>query len=127
MIKIDHIALWVKDLDRMKTFYQTHFGACAGEKYENPKKQFQSYFLQFAGGSRLELMHRPDIAERAGFEAFGYAHIALSVGSKEAVDEMAQTLQDAGLEKLSGPRTTGDGCYEAAFKDPENNTLEITV
>lgn len=127
MIKIDHVALWVKDLEQMKRFYQTYFSACAGGKYENPKKQFQSYFLQLPSGPRLELMHRPEIAERLGPDAFGYAHIALSMGSKEAVDEMAQTLQDAGFEKLSGPRTTGDGCYEAAFKDPENNTLEITV
>lgn len=130
-MRIDHVAIWVRDLERMRAFYEQYFAATASENYVNPAKGFSSYFLSFGGGdsTRLELMHREDItsAGDVGAEHWGYAHLAMSLGSQVAVDQMAQRLRDDGYELLDGPRTTGDGYYEALLLDPEGNRLEITI
>ena len=125
-MKINHIAIRTKDIERLRSFYTKYFGAVSGEKYHNPKKGFTSYFLSFNGDTRLELMHRPGLAENA-FEVYGLAHIAISVGSKEAVDELTRTLEDDGYAIICNPRTTGDGYYESVIADPEGNIIEITV
>ncbi len=129
-MKIEHIAVWTKDLERLKEFYTQYFGASAGNKYVNPRKGFASYFLQFGSGARLEIMSsdRRDPTKREGENpSIGYAHIAFSVGSKENVDELTARLQEAGVELLSGPRTTGDGYYESVILDPDGNQVEITI
>lgn len=123
-MRIEHVGMWTKDLETMRAFYETYFKAQSGEQYNNPKKQFTSYFLTFESGSRLELMHREDISKEAA-ESFGYAHLALSVGDKDAVDKMVDRLQEDGYAMLNGPRTTGDGYYEAVIEDPEGNLIEI--
>ncbi|XEO94548.1 VOC family protein [Latilactobacillus sakei] len=123
---IEHVGLWVHDLETMKTFYQTMFQATAGELYENHKKGFQSYFLTFTDGARLELMHQD--SELAGLATKGQiAHLAMAVGSETAVDQLVAKLQAQGLPLLNGPRVTGDGYYEAVVQDPEQNLIELTV
>jgi lactoylglutathione lyase len=127
---IEHLAIWVHDLDRMKSFYQVYFGAVSGEKYVNPKKQFESYFLSFKSGPRLEIMKRPDIPANQNdvhHQYLGLIHFAVSVGSKEKVDSLTKKLADDGFEIVDGPRTTGDGYYESVVLDPEGNRIEITV
>ena len=129
-MKIEHLAIWVYDLDRMKSFYRTYFGAVAGEKYVNPKKQFESYFLSFESGPRLEIMKRPDIPANQNdvhHQYLGLIHFAVSVGSKENVDSLTKRLADDGFEIVGEPRTTGDGYYESVVLDPEGNRIEITV
>ena len=129
-MKIEHLAIWVNDLENMREFYQQYFNAQSGERYHNPKKQFTSYFLSFENGSRLELMHRPDIRSRlkeAGLEQIGLAHFAIAVGSKTKVDNMTLALQRAGFSVVGQPRTTGDGYYESVILDPEGNRIEITI
>lgn len=131
MIKIEHVAIWANDIETLKAFYATYFGAQANTKYTNAQKHFQSYFLTFASGARLELMQRPDIKQRTGTspdqEFAGYAHLALAVGSEAAVDALTQRLVDDGYLRLDGPRRTGDGYYESVVLDPEGNRLEITA
>jgi lactoylglutathione lyase len=127
-MKIEHVAIWTNDLERMRTFYETCFGATAGPRYHNPAKQFSSYFLSFDGGARLELMQIPDLPGGAGSaHAIGYAHLALSVGSQTAVDTLTARLQADGTPILDGPRTTGDGYYESVIADPDGNRIEITI
>ncbi len=126
MPHITHIALWTADLERMKAFYQTWFSAQTGEKYTNPKTGFQSYFLRFEGGTPLEIMTAPGVAANEGGKKFGYAHIAFSVGSKEAVIALTEKMQAAGVIELSVPRTTGDGYFESVVTDPDGNPVEIT-
>jgi lactoylglutathione lyase len=128
-MKIEHLAIWVSDLEASRQFYETYFKATAGEKYHNPKKSFTSYFLSFGDGCRLELMHRPDISKvlQEGHEAMGLTHFALSVGSKEKVDELTERLKNDGYVVVGQPRTTGDVYYESVVLDPEGNRLEITV
>lgn len=128
-MKIEHLAIWAHDLEQLKNFYQTYFGAVAGEKYVNSKKQFESYFLSFATGPRLEIMKRPDIRSNSnGHEEFlGLIHFAISVGSKETVDSLTKKLGEDGFEIVGAPRTTGDGYYESVVLDPEGNRIEITV
>lgn len=125
-MKIEHIGLWTIDLERMKDFYEKYFSAKSGEPYHNPKKGFRSYFLTFDSGSRLELMHRDDI-KHPNIESYGYTHLALSVGNEEAVDNLVHKLESDGYMLVSGPRTTGDGYYEAVIEDPEGNLVELTA
>lgn len=127
---ISHLALWVRDLETLKTFYEQYFGAQANTGYVNERKQFQSYFLRFAAGATLELMQRPDIpalAKEPGQEFLGYAHLAMAVGSEAAVDALTTRLVNDGYQRLDGPRWTGDGYYESVVLDPEGNRIEITV
>ena len=127
---IAHLAIWTRDLERMRTFYETYFGAASSPIYHNPTKQFRSYFLSFGTGCQLELMHRPDIPDDASdllTQRTGLIHFALSVGSRERVDELTDRLKNDGYQRLDGPRTTGDGYYESVVLDPENNRIEITI
>ena len=127
-MKIEHIAIWVDDLEKMRQFYRTYFNVSCGEKYVNPKKQYASYFLSFGPGqSRIELMHRPDIGENTGKRGFtkGLAHLSLSLGSKEAVNQLTERLRKADYTIASEPRTTGDVYYESAVLDPEGNYIEL--
>lgn len=130
-MKIEHVALWANDIEQLKAFYETYFEAQGNAKYTNPRTHYQSYFLTFASGARLELMQRPDIAARdranSAQEFMGYAHLAMAVGSEAAVDELTYRLVRDGYERLSGPRRTGDGYYESVVLDPEGNRIEITV
>ena len=125
-MKIEHVALWVTDLELVKAFYEKYFEAKAGDRYHNPKTRFSSYFLSFDEGSRLELINKKHLSPRVA-DALGYGHIALSVGGKEAVDEKTALLVADGFALLSGPRTTGDGYYESVVQDPEGNLVEITT
>ena len=120
--------MYVKDLESAKAFFIKYFGAASGKKYHNEKTGFCSYFLSFDDGTRLEIMAKPGIGnEPKNHSHIGYAHIAFSLGSKEAVDELTEKLKNDGFEVLSGPRTTGDGYYESCIAGFEGNLIEITI
>lgn len=123
---LEHIAIWTKDLEMMKDFYVEFFAAKANERYHNRKTGFQSYFLTFESGSRIELTTKQFLSARSA-DALGYAHMAISVGSKENVDKFVEKFLAAELPLLNGPRTTGDGYYEAVVQDPEGNLIELTI
>jgi lactoylglutathione lyase len=127
-MKIEHIAMYVNDLERTKDFFIKYFEAKANQGYHNQKTDFKSYFLSFDDGSRLEIMNKPglDHNERK-FLHTGYIHIAFSVGSKEKVDSLTTELRIAGYEVISGPRVTGDGYYESCIVGIEGNQIEITI
>lgn len=125
-MRINHIAVWVQDLERMKAFYKMYFDCKANEIYTNSKKQFSSCFLSFSDGSRIELMQRADISTRPALEMHGWAHIAIDVGSKENVDALTAKLEKDGFKIISYPRVTGDGYYESVIGDPEGNLIELT-
>lgn len=128
-MKIEHLAIWVDDVEVMRQFYITYFGMTGGEKYFNPAKNYTAYFLTFGEDkTRLEIMHRPDITDAFGKRGFakGIAHFAVSVGSKEAVNELTERLRADNYMIESEPRTTGDGYYESVVLDPEGNYVEIS-
>lgn len=127
MIRIEHVGVWVRDIDAVAAFYARHFGATVGERYENPRKGFASRFLAFADGARLELMTRTDITERAARELLGLAHVAITLADEAAVDAFAARLRATGVAVLDGPRRTGDGYYECVALDPEGNRVEIAA
>nr|WP_103984077.1 VOC family protein [Parabacteroides chinchillae] len=126
-MKLDHMAMYVHDLENMKNFFVRFFSAQANQMYYNLKTGLRTYFLTFADGSRLEIMNRPEvlIQEKEMFPS-GYTHIAFSVGSKEVVDDLTHILRNNGYTVISGPRKTGDGYYESCIQGPENNLIEIT-
>jgi len=127
-MKIDHFAMYVNDLEAVKDFFVRYFNAVSNEMYHNKKTDFKSYFLSFEDGSRLEIMTRPGLVdEQKNPLRCGFIHLAMSVGSKEKVDTLTETLRNDGYQLASGPRTTGDGCYESCFYGLENNLIEITV
>ena len=128
-MNIEHLAIWVNDLEEMKDFYTRFFGVTANKKYHNPTKQFSSYFLSFKTGARIELMYKPDISDRltTHSQTMGYAHFAISVGSKDQVDNLTEKIRLEGYKVVGEPRTTGDGYYESVISDPEGNLIEITI
>ena len=128
-MNIEHIALWTNDLERSKEFYIEFFKGEAGKKYYNSKKNFESYFLKFQSGARLEIMRLPNVsAKNDNNKIFiGYAHLAFSVRSEEKVKELTETLRERGYSVVSEPRKTGDGYFESCVLDPDGNEVEITV
>ena len=127
-MKIDHIAMYVNDLDAAKDFFVKYFDARANDGYHNKSTDFKSYFLTFEDGARLEIMNNPDIKDlEKDATRTGYIHIAFSVGSKEKVDRLTEQLKSDGYDVISGPRTTGYGYYESCIIGIEDNLVEITV
>ncbi len=127
-MKIDHIAMYVNDLEGAKEFFVNYLHGVPNEGYHNRKTDFRSYFLTFEDGARLELMSRPGMEDGPkSMQRTGYIHIAFSVGSKERVDQLTARLKADGYEVVSGPRTTGDGYYESCVIGLEGNQIEITV
>lgn len=128
MMKIDHIALFVADLERAKNFWMKYFDAKPNELYHNPRTGLKTYILSLDGEARVEIMSRPDVQPSTpDIPRMGYAHVSVSLGSKERVDAMTEWLRADGYAIVSGPRTTGDGYYETCFTDGEGNQIEITV
>lgn len=129
-MKIHHLAIWTQHLEAIKEFYQTYFQAVAGPKYINAQKGFESYFLTFGEDeTRLEIMQMPGIPvtrDDPRTQFTGLIHFAVSVGTKETVDQLTERLERDGFEVISLPRWTGDGYYESVVLDPDGNRVEIT-
>ena len=127
-MNIEHVSIYVKDLEGAKEFFIKYFNGRSNSGYHNPDTDFRSYFISFDDGARIELMTRPELKDEEKYSyRTGYAHIAFSVGSKEKVDALTNELRKNGFDVLSGPRTTGDGYYESCIVAFESNQIEITV
>jgi lactoylglutathione lyase len=127
-MRIEHVAIWTTDLGRCKHFYTTYFRAIAGANYVNPAKGFESCFLSFDGGARLEAMSTTTLSLARlppGAQRLGLTHLAISVGSERDVDELTKRLRVDGITIVDGPRRTGDGYYESVVIDPDGNRIEI--
>lgn len=127
-MKIEHIAMYVNDLESTKEFFIQYFDAAANNEYHNLKTDFRSYFLSFDDGTRLEIMNKPNMLNsEKDINRTGYIHIAFSLGSAEKVDLLTKKLLSDGYEVISGPRTTGDGYYESSVIGFEGNQIELTI
>ncbi|MBK7180142.1 MAG: VOC family protein [Chloroflexi bacterium] len=135
-MKIDHIAIWTRQLDPMREFYERYFNGRSSPRYTNPRTGFQSYFVSFGDGARLELMQMEGMGANpntAVTQHLGYIHLAMSVGGETAdggeaaVDALTNRLRQDGYPVLGEPRRTGDGYYESVILDPDGNRIEITV
>ena len=123
--RVEHVAIWVRDLERVREFYVAKLGASSGARYHNPTTGFSSYFVSFGEGCRIELMQRADVAARPEARTAGYAHLSLTLGGRAEVDRAVASLRQQGVAIESEPRTTGDGYYEAVILDPEGNPIEL--
>jgi lactoylglutathione lyase len=130
-MKLEHVAIWTEDLERLKDYYVKYFGGKSNDKYFNPTKNFESYFLTFESGARLEIMKKPDIPANLNDtikkQHQGIIHLAFGVETMAEVEGKLKELQQNGYQILSGPRKTGDGYYEFETLDPDNNRLEVTT
>jgi lactoylglutathione lyase len=127
-MKIEHVAMYVNDLLSEKEFFITYFNARSDSGYQNEKTGFQSFFLTFEDGARLEIMKKPGMENSSKtLDRTGYAHLAFSLGDKSKVDELTDRIKAAGYKVISGPRTTGDGYYESCILDGEGNQIELTT
>lgn len=127
-MRIEHIAMYVNDLEGTRKFFEQYMGAISNNMYHNEKTGFKSYFLAFGDGARLEIMNKPDMDDAdKSLQRTGFIHIAFSVGSKEKVDLLTTQMKKDGYEVISGPRTTGDGYYESCIIGIEGNQIEITI
>ena len=127
-MKIEHVAIWSTDIEKLRNFYVTYFGAVANDRYQNNKTGFTSYFLTFKEGARLEIMHKKTIlpVEQQNEDYLGYAHLAMNVGTKSEVTRLTNQLREDGYHIAGEPRTTGDGYFESVILDPDGNQIEIT-
>ena len=125
---IEHIAMYVNNLETARDFFVKYFQAVSNDCYHNPKTGFRAYFLTVEDGARLEIMNKPGVEDlEKSLARTGYIHIAFSVGSREKVDALTEKLKEDGFQVVSGPRTTGDGYYESCVVGLEGNQIEITV
>jgi len=125
-MRLDHMAVYVQDLEITRLFYEKYFGAKSNAQYHNPKTGLRTYFLSFDNGSRIEIMSKPGVAAGGGgAEQTGYAHLALCAGDEQSVDALTDRLRNDGYAVYSGPRLTGDGYYESCVSDPDGNRIEI--
>ncbi|MBO4784105.1 MAG: VOC family protein [Lachnospiraceae bacterium] len=125
---IEHVAMYVNDLEKTRDFFVDFLDGKSNDGYHNKKTGFRSYFVSFDGGSRIEVMNKPDMTDdNKGLNRTGYAHIAFSTGSKERVDELTERIRNAGYVVISDPRTTGDGYYESCIVAIEGNQIELTI
>ena len=127
-MRIDHAALFCRDLEQMRQFFIEYFDARSNEQYHNPRTGLRTYILSFTEGStRLELMQRPDVQDADPSQpAIGYVHLSFAVGSRKGVDLLTRRLAADGYTVTSGPRTTGDGYYESSILGPEGIQIELT-
>ena len=129
-MRIEHVALWTEDLERLASFYSSYFGAKAGDRYTNATKGFESRFLTFDSGARLEIMRTTSMSPvkyQPAVQRMGLTHLAVSVGSEQSVDELTARLRKDGHTIVGNPRRTGDGYYESVVADPDGNLIEITA
>jgi lactoylglutathione lyase len=126
-MRIEHVGMWVQNIDTVADFYARYLGARVGALYQNPLTGFASRFLEFGTGARLEIMTRADVSARSLPELLGLAHVAIAVGPDSAVDALAARFRQDGVAVESGPRRTGDGYYECVVRDPEGNRVEIAA
>ena len=128
---LEHVAIWSKDIEKLKAFYCRYFGAVSNELYHNASKSFKSYFLNFETGARLEIMQKPAIPGNLNdtivAQHLGIIHLAFDVHTMQNVNDKAIESQNDGFTILGGPRKTGDGYYEFETLDPDNNRLEVTT
>ena len=125
---IEHIAMYVNDLEKARDFFVKYLNGKSNDGYHNKTTDFRSYFISFDDGARLEIMNKPGLVDdEKSLNRTGYIHIAFSLGSKEKVDELTARLKADGYEVVSGPRTTGDGYYESCIVGIEENQIELTV
>ena len=128
MMKLEHVAMFVNDLESARDFFVKYLGGRSNDGYHNPKTDFRSFFISFDDGARLEIMNKPVMNDiEKPLNRTGYVHLAFSVGSKEKVDELTDRLTKDGYELISGPRYTGDGYYESCIVGIEGNQIEITI
>lgn len=127
-MKIEHIAMYVNELESARDFFVKYLGGVSNDGYHNVKTGFRSFFISFEDGARLEIMNKPSMEDiEKPVNRTGYIHIAFSVGSVEEVDRLTRVFREDGYVVLSGPRTTGDGYYESCIVGIEGNQIEITV
>lgn len=122
---IEHVAIWVENLEEMKNFYCINFNGYSNNRYYNPETNFSSYFISYKSGPRIELMNKPGYKASASKQFSG--HISFSLGSKKMVDEKTEFFRKLNIKIIGQPRTTGDGYYESIIADPEGNLIELTI
>jgi lactoylglutathione lyase len=131
MMILDHIAIWTRNLELLKDYYVKFFDGCANSKYVNRETKFESYFISFGSGSRLEIMQLPDVPanlnDTVGKQHIGIIHIAFGMKDMQQVISKSEELHEAGFKILRGPRRTGDGYFEFETLDPDNNRIEVTT
>lgn len=124
-MKLHHIAIWTYRLEELKEFYTHFFGGKSNEKYVNPKKGFESYFISFEDGVPLELMSRPDVQNTPIEEnRLGLTHLAFTFPSEEEVLRFTEQMRAEGYTIAGEPRTSGDGYFESVVLDPDGNRIE---
>lgn len=126
-MKLTHVAVWTTRLEELRAFYETYFDGKSGEKYVNPAKGFESYFILFDGGTSLEIMRCTTVTEKAENTMTGWCHIAFDAESREGVEALTERLRKDDYRIVSEPRMTGDGYYESVVADPDGNLVEIVA
>ena len=130
-MNIDHVAIWTTQLETLKDYYIKHFNGSSNRKYTNNERHFESYFISFDSGTRLELMQMPGIPQNLNDSVekqyLGIIHLSFGMGNMDLINEKCIELKRDGFRILKGPRKTGDGYWEFETLDPDNNRIEVSA
>ena len=130
-MNIDHVAIWTTQLETLKDYYIKHFNGRSNRKYTNNERHFESYFISFDSGTRLELMQMPGIPQNLNDSVekqyLGIIHLSFGMGNMDLVNEKCIELKRDSFRILKGPRKTGDGYWEFETLDPDNNRIEVAA
>jgi lactoylglutathione lyase len=130
-MNIDHVAIWTSQLEKLKDYYIKYFNGKSNRKYTNKERHFESYFISFDSGSRLELMQMPGIQQNLNDtvekQYLGIIHLSFGMGNMDLVNEKCTELKSDRFKILKGPRKTGDGYWEFETLDPDNNRIEVSA
>jgi lactoylglutathione lyase len=128
---IDHVAIWTTQIEKLKDFYVKYFNGTVNRKYRNNENNFESYFVSFGPGSRIELMQKPGIPENLNDpvekQHLGIIHLSFGAENMAEVNRKSADLSRDGYIILRGPRKTGDGYWEFETLDPDNNRIEVSA
>lgn len=115
MATLDHIGVYVKDVERSLEFYTKIFDFRVKDRFESGEAKI---VLLDIGGGLLELIQRPGSPESP--PEGNWSHIALDVPDFE---EKTSRLEDMGI----GKRLTrmGDGNRLCFFKDLDGHMIEL--
>lgn len=124
--RIDHVVLWVRDLEKSLTFYEA-LGCQVDRNTLERHRQGRLPFVKVMTGPNSAIDLRPDPnwqpVER---EKGNMQHVNLAVEGVDDIQVLISELAKRGLKPDVGPEVQG-GRWGFDIYDPDNNRIELRL